>query len=84
MSKKERWIVFPAVIVLLLIATLFDLRISQAFYGKNLFSTVFEVLGEAPIQFLALFGAVTLFRFRSRRTKWSSGLLAVEAMEALR
>lgn len=77
MSKKERWIVFPAVIVLLLIATLFDLRISQAFYGKNLFSTVFEVLGEAPIQFLALFGAVTLFRFRSRKTKWSSGLLAV-------
>ena len=77
MSKKERWIVFPAVIVLLLIATLFDLRISQAVYGKNLFSTVFEVLGEAPIQFLALFGAVTLFRFRSKKTKWCSGLLAV-------
>ena len=77
MSKKERWIVFPAVIVLLLIATLFDLRISQAVYGKNLFSTVFEVLGEAPIQFLALFGAVTLFRFRSRKTKWGRGLLAV-------
>lgn len=77
MSKKERWIVFPAVIVLLLIATFFDLRISQAVYGKNLFSTVFEILGEAPIQFLALFGAVSLFRFRSRKTKWGSGLLAV-------
>jgi len=77
MSKKERWIVFPAVAVLLMIATVFDLRISQAVYGKNLFSTVFEVLGEAPVQFLALFGAVTLLRFRSRKTKWGSGLLAV-------
>jgi membrane-associated phospholipid phosphatase len=75
MTKKERWIVFPVVAVLLLIATVFDLRISQAVYGKNLFSTVFEVLGEAPIQFLALFGALLLLRFRSRRTKWVSGLL---------
>ena len=77
MTKKERWIVFPVVIVLLLIATAFDLRISQAVYGKNLFSTVFEILGEAPIQFLALFGAVTLLRFRSRKAKWVSGLLLV-------
>ena len=77
MTKKERWIVFPVVTVLLLIATVFDLRISQAVYGKNLFSTVFEILGEAPIQFLALFGAVTLLRFRSRKSKWVSGLLMV-------
>lgn len=75
MTKRERWIVFPAVAVLLLIATVFDLRISQAVYGKNLFSTVFEVAGEAPIQFLALFGALMLLRFRSRKTKWVSGLL---------
>lgn len=75
MTKKERWIVFPVVVVLLLIATIFDLRISQAVYGKNLFSTVFEVLGEVPIQFLALFGALALLRFRSRKTKWVSGLL---------
>ena len=77
MTKKERWIVFPAVVALLLIATAFDLRISQAVYGKNVFSTVFEILGEAPIQFLALFGAVTLMRFRSRKAKWVSGLLMV-------
>ena len=77
MTKKERWIVFPAVVALLLIATVFDLRISQAVYGKNVFSTVFEILGEAPIQFLALFGAVTLMRFRSRKAKWVSGLLMV-------
>jgi len=35
MTKKERWIVFPVVAVLLLIATVFDLRISQAVYGKT-------------------------------------------------
>lgn len=75
MTKKERRIVFPVVAVLLLVATVFDLRISQAVYGKNLFSTVFEILGEAPIQFLALFGAATLLRFRSKKTKWVSGLL---------
>lgn len=76
MTKKERWIVFPCVIALLLLATFFDLKISQAIYGKNLFSTVFEVLGEAPIQFLALFGALTLFRFRSRRSKAAGAMLA--------
>lgn len=75
MTKRERWIVFPVVAVLLLITTVFDLRISQAVYGKNLFSTLFEVLGEAPIQFLALLGAVTLLRFRSKKTKCVSGLL---------
>jgi len=36
---------------------------------------VFEVVGEAPIQFFALFGALLLLRFRSRKTKWISGLL---------
>lgn len=76
MTKKERWIVFPTVIVLLLGATFFDLRISLAVYGKNLFSTIFEVIGEAPIQFLALFGALVLLRFRSKKNKLVSAVLA--------
>ncbi|NLI54487.1 MAG: phosphatase PAP2 family protein [Clostridiales bacterium] len=76
MTRKERWIVFPTVAALLLVATGFDLRISLAVYGKNLFSTVFEVVGEAPIQFLALFGALTLLRFRSRKTRAVGAALA--------
>lgn len=76
MTKTERWIVFPSVAALLLLATFFDLRISQAVYGKNLFSTIFEVLGEAPIQFLALFGALTLLRFRSKKNKTTGAVLA--------
>lgn len=76
MTKTERWIVFPSGAALLLLATFFDLRISQAVYGKNLFSTIFEVLGEAPIQFLALFGALTLLRFRSKKTKAINAVLA--------
>jgi membrane-associated phospholipid phosphatase len=76
MTKTERWIVFPGVAALLLIATFFDLRISQAVYGKNLFSTIFEVAGEAPIQILALFGALTLLRFRSKKTKMTGAVLA--------
>lgn len=76
MKKKERWIVFPCVGALLLIATVFDLRISLAVYGKNLFSTVFEILGEVPIQFLALFGALTLLRFRSMKKKLAGAALA--------
>lgn len=75
MKKKERRIVFPCVIGLLLIATFFDLQISQSVYGKNLFSTVLEVVGEVPIQFLALFSALTLLRFRSRKSKAGSILL---------
>lgn len=76
MTKTERWIVFSGVAALLLIATFFDLRISQAVCGKNLFSTIFEVAGEAPIQFLALFGALTMLRFRSKKTKTTGAVLA--------
>lgn len=69
MTKKERWIVFPVGIALLFIATLFDLQISLAVYGKNLFSAVFEIVGEIPITFLALLGAVILLRSRSKKNK---------------
>lgn len=77
MTIRERRIVFPCVIGLLLVASLFDLRISQSVYGKNIFSTVFEVIGEVPIQFLALFSALALLRFRSKNNKVSSALLIV-------
>lgn len=75
MTKKERRIVFSCIAALILIASFFDLRISQAVYGTNLYSVAFEVVGEIPIQFLALFSALLLLRFRSRKSKTCSALL---------
>lgn len=67
MGKKERILVFSIGILLLVIFTFTDLQISTALYTKNIFGRVFEVIGELPFVFLALFGGVLLFRFRSRK-----------------
>lgn len=77
MNRKERFIIFPLLIVLLVAATFFDLKLSQAVYGTNLFTAFFEIVGEVPITFLALFGAIILFKYRSRKNKVVGFILAV-------
>lgn len=67
MNKKERIIVFVTGCIALTIFTFTDLQISTLLYTKNLFGRILEVTGEIPFVFLALFGSVLLFRFRSRK-----------------
>ncbi|MEG1639991.1 MAG: phosphatase PAP2 family protein [Ruthenibacterium sp.] len=67
MQKKERIFVFSTGLVLLLIFTFTDLQISTLLFTKNLYGRIFEIVGELPFMFLALFGCCLLLRFRSKK-----------------
>lgn len=67
MKKRERFIVFGAGLLALLIFTFSDLQISQVLFTKNLYGKFFEVVGEIPFVFLTLFGCCLLFRFRPKK-----------------
>lgn len=77
MTKKERIWVFSIGAILLAIFTFTDLQISMAVATKNLYGRIFEVIGELPFVFLTTVAACTLFRFRSKKNKFVSILLAV-------
>lgn len=62
---------------LLTIFTFTDLAISMAVYGKNIFGQIFEVIGEVPFAFLAIFAFALLFRFRSKKSKAISIVLGI-------
>lgn len=67
MNKKEKILVFSIGFLLLAVFTFTDLQISMACYSKNVIARVLEVTGEVPFMFLALFGSVLIFKFRSRK-----------------
>ena len=77
MSKKEKIIIPIIGLILLSIFTFTDLQISQALFTKNIFGRFFEVIGELPFAFMAVFGFALLFRFRSRKNKVISILLGI-------
>lgn len=77
MTKKERIIVPCIGAVLLAIFTFTDLPISMALFTKNLFGRIFEVIGEVPFAFFAVFSFALLFRFRSKKTKAGNIVLGI-------
>lgn len=77
MQKQERISIFFIGILMLTVFTFMDLQISTALYTKNLFGRVFEVIGELPFVFLALFGSILLFRFRSKKNIVVNIVLAI-------
>lgn len=77
MTKKER-IIVPAVgVVLLAIFTFTDLPISMALFTRNSFGRVFEVVGELPFTFFAIFAFTLLYRFRSQKSRGASIALGI-------
>ncbi|MEG0911824.1 MAG: phosphatase PAP2 family protein [Ruthenibacterium sp.] len=67
MQKKERILVFSTGLVLLLIFTFTDLQISMLLFTQNLYGRIFEIVGELPFMFLAVFGCCLLLRFRCKK-----------------
>ncbi len=67
MRKQEKISVAIIGILLLSIFTFTDLQISQTLFTKNIYGRIFEVVGELPFAFLAVFSLALLFRFRSRK-----------------
>ncbi len=78
-------IIYPLLAILLAIFTFTDLQIMKGLYGQGeAYGQIVSMTGEAPFQFLSVFGGVLLFRFRPRDLLWKSILFgAVGALLAL-
>ena len=77
MRTKERITVAAIGVALMAIFTFTDLPISMALFTKNIFGRIFEVIGELPFAFLAVFAFALIFRFRSKKNKAVSILLGI-------
>lgn len=75
MRKQERIAVAAVGAALLALFTFTDLAISEALFTRPVIARVFEVIGELPFAFFAVFAFALFFRFRNRQNKASSILL---------
>lgn len=77
MRTKERITVAAIGAALLALFTFTDLPISMALFTKNIFGRIFEVVGELPFAFLAVFAFALIFRFRSKKNQFVNILLMI-------
>lgn len=77
MRTRERITVAAVGAALLAVFTFTDLPISMALFTRNIFGRIFEVVGELPFAFLAVFAFALIFRFRSKKNKAVSVVLGI-------
>ncbi|HBB05589.1 MAG TPA: hypothetical protein DCZ41_03260 [Firmicutes bacterium] len=78
LSNKERWIVYPLLVVIFIAVSFFDLPITQALYDPHDVSArILEFVGEQLFQFFAVLSSAILFRFRDKKCLWKNILFGV-------